>query len=273
MSYNSHTSVLSHYTKSKESLLSILEKGLFFSYCKEEFSENRCVGIPMVSFCDIPIPDNIEHITKYGPYAIGLSKEYLINKYRDAISPIHYCMSNNMLNGAFELKEIAQSYKSDIDQMTQSNNPEEAYKMLKEYIDRPCYDLAANMNIGFMKMYSIEHDSDNVIAYDECEWRIVLIENARLRDRSRCKWYWSEKEYEENKSRGDWKKRLDNIDPVKFGVDNIEYLLVPENESSQIIEEIKKLSTICGDPITEDNKKSLISKIKKLNNKKCPHQQ
>lgn len=261
MSYNSHTPALSHYTKSKESLLSILEHGLFFSYCKEKFSDKRCVGIPMVSFCDIPNYDNIEQRKKYGSYAIGFSKEYLRDKYKDAISPIHYCMSNNMLNGAFELKEIAQSYKSDIDQKTQSNNAEEANEMFEKFMNYPYYDIAANMNIGFMKMYNIRHDSDSVIAYDECEWRIVVLENARLRDKSRCKWYWSENEYEENKSRGDWKKRLDNIDPVKFSVDNIEYLLVPEDEYSQIIERIKKLSTICGVPMTKKDKDILISKI------------
>lgn len=235
-----------------------------FSYCKEKFSENRCVGIPMISFCDIPIPDNIEQRKKYGQYAIGLSKEYLRNKYRDAISPIHYCMSERMLNGVFQLKEIAQSYKEELDKMGKSRNPKEANEMFERFlvvVQHPYYDVAANMNIGFMKMYNVEHKTDSVVAYDECEWRIVLLEHAGLPDRSPCKWYWSEKEYEDAKSQRNGNKEFVNIDPVKFGVDDIEYLLVPKEGSEQIEKGIEQLSTICGAPITEEDKDILISKI------------
>ena len=50
---NSHTSTLFHYTNKQSVILSILKEGIKFGFCKEKLSNNCCVGIPMISFCDI----------------------------------------------------------------------------------------------------------------------------------------------------------------------------------------------------------------------------
>ena len=54
---NSHTSTLFHYTKTANTLLSILKEGFRFSYCLEEYLllKQEYIGVPMISFCDIPI--------------------------------------------------------------------------------------------------------------------------------------------------------------------------------------------------------------------------
>lgn len=54
---NSHTSTLFHYTKSVTTLLTILKEGLRFTYCLEKYPlvPVREIGIPIISFCDIPI--------------------------------------------------------------------------------------------------------------------------------------------------------------------------------------------------------------------------
>ena len=72
---NSHTSTLFHYTKTASTLLSILQDGFRFTYCLEDFLllKQENIGIPMISFCDIPINDSVEHSKKYGYYAIGLT--------------------------------------------------------------------------------------------------------------------------------------------------------------------------------------------------------
>lgn len=63
---NSHTSTLFHYTKTIDALLSILGFGLRFTYCLERYPlvPVREVGVPMISFCDIPISESVEHAEK-----------------------------------------------------------------------------------------------------------------------------------------------------------------------------------------------------------------
>ena len=261
MKQNSHTSTLFHYTKDLSSLLSILRKGLNFSYCKEKYSENRCIGIPMISFCDIPIENSLEHRSKYGHYTIGLSKRYLIKIYKDAIGPLHYCMTDHMLNGVFQLKKIALSYKDDIyKNITPEDDPDEK---LRKFIEYPYCDMAANMNIGLMKMYNVEHNGKNVIAYDECEWRIFVPEHARLNDRSTCKWYWSEKEYDDAKLKELGRMKV-NISPLTFKVENIDSIIVDNINEINIIDD--HLSDICGVTLKKDEKEILMSKIYSYNN-------
>lgn len=52
---NSHSDTLFHYTKQLDSLISILKEGLRVSYSGEQITEDIFIGIPMVSFCDIPV--------------------------------------------------------------------------------------------------------------------------------------------------------------------------------------------------------------------------
>ena len=122
---NSHTSTLFHYTKSVNTLLTILKEGLRFTYCFEEYPlvPDRIVGVPMISFCDIPISDSVEHAQKYGAYAIGLTKESLLENELicNLISPVHYYISPNPIKPAFQeldgirrmQKKLSENYTSE----------------------------------------------------------------------------------------------------------------------------------------------------------------
>lgn len=62
----------------------ILMGSFSISYCKETFVLDNArpyiLGIPMVSFCDIPLSQILDHVKKYGNYGIGLSKEWAKSK-------------------------------------------------------------------------------------------------------------------------------------------------------------------------------------------------
>lgn len=99
---NSHTSALFHYTRNQNIVINILREGLKFSYCREEFSDDLCLGIPMICFCDIPVGASFEHSSKYGQYAIGLSKDKLLDKYKEALGPVNYVTSLSSVKAAFQ---------------------------------------------------------------------------------------------------------------------------------------------------------------------------
>ena len=84
---------LFHYTK-KQYLLNILENGFAPRYSKEfdrDKGENLTFGnylhIPMVCFCDTPLSLVEKHMEIYGPYGIGLSKDWGI---RNRLNPVFY---------------------------------------------------------------------------------------------------------------------------------------------------------------------------------------
>jgi hypothetical protein len=49
---------------------------------------------PMISFCDIPLALAKDQISKYGSYAIGLSKEWGIS---NQLNPVIYLESNSII--------------------------------------------------------------------------------------------------------------------------------------------------------------------------------
>jgi hypothetical protein len=87
------TTALHHYTTSIESLKSILEVGMYPSFCKEAYLDSNEYWIPMISFCDIPLDLANEHRSWYGNYAIAFRKEWVE---RNDIHPVHYIKSTSI---------------------------------------------------------------------------------------------------------------------------------------------------------------------------------
>lgn len=88
---------LIHFTSSIESLLGILEDGFKLKYCREEFwlvGQSEVLHVPMISFCDIPFSQVVNHIERYGCYGIGLSKEWAV---RNGLNPVLYVQDNSLL--------------------------------------------------------------------------------------------------------------------------------------------------------------------------------
>jgi Putative abortive phage resistance protein AbiGi, antitoxin len=92
---------LIHFTNDKEKLKKILEEHFRIFYCKEIVSlvnnKEATYVAPMVSFCDIPLSEVKMHITKYGKYGIGLTKEWAIRK---GLNPVLYLSKESKLTSS-----------------------------------------------------------------------------------------------------------------------------------------------------------------------------
>jgi len=111
-----------------------------------------------------------------------------------------------------------------------------------------------------MKAYQSLHENKKQINYDECEWRIVLPENAKINENILCKWFWTENEYD------NWrigrKDKFINELPLLFSVDDIEYIIVPTKELiPNFIKRLIKLKMICGEKLEDKDRYSLVSKV------------
>lgn len=282
MSVNSHTSSLFHYTKSCDDVISILENGLKFSYCKEKFTDEICVGIPMVCFCDIPISRNEEHSEHYGNYAIGFTKRHLIYISKRLINPVNYILSERQIKGALLLRDIANAEKEELSALIKEKEQEGAPKIklslkgkkfegvetdyssgigfLKSMLDGDDWYRKAISLIGFMKRYEDTRKKGVYINYNECEWRIVLPENVKLLDGTLCEWFWSEKEYDE--WRNGRKDKFVNIDPIPFDIMDITTIIVPTEEDKMVLtRRLSKLKKLCGWDLSKEGRTYLLSKI------------
>jgi hypothetical protein len=79
-----------HLTQTKNNLEGILNNGLIPHYCTENIEVGEYtyeLGVPMISFCDIPLSQIKDHIGKYGEYGIGLTKEWAI---KNKLNPVVY---------------------------------------------------------------------------------------------------------------------------------------------------------------------------------------
>ncbi len=100
------SSCLFHYTKSFETLLSILKSGFRFSVVREAYPQIGWGNSPLtalgihrtfvdnriVCFCDIPLTLAAGHRTFYHSYAIGLSKKWAM---RNKMTPVRYVHSDS----------------------------------------------------------------------------------------------------------------------------------------------------------------------------------
>jgi hypothetical protein len=94
---------LFHFTDKKDSLKKILEENFRIFFCKERTILCDMVyeyHVPMVSLCDIPLSQIKEHISKYGNYGIGMTREWGI---RNKLNPVLYLEPQS---------DLATSYKA-----------------------------------------------------------------------------------------------------------------------------------------------------------------
>ncbi|MGP9799904.1 abortive infection system antitoxin AbiGi family protein [Rheinheimera sp. NSM] len=91
-----------HFTNTKDALKGILESNFKLKYCKEQIETTEgisLIGVPMVSFCDIPLSEVKDHIIKYGSYGIGLTREWAE---RNGLNPVLYLEKNSRLGLSLE---------------------------------------------------------------------------------------------------------------------------------------------------------------------------
>ncbi|MBR4758130.1 MAG: hypothetical protein IK084_04900, partial [Bacteroidaceae bacterium] len=95
------TSSVFRFTNDFELLKKIIRDGIIPNFCEEDLSFDKTtfvVGIPMASFCDIPITLLDEHNKRYGNHGIALSKEWAIEK---GLTPVMYVANTKILESVY----------------------------------------------------------------------------------------------------------------------------------------------------------------------------
>lgn len=157
-----------HFTNNKEALKGILSDNFKLSYCAESISLNDATikfAAPMVSFCDIPLSQVKNHITKYGAYGIGLTKKWAE---KQKLNPVFYIEKHSSLAQRYlniYIEYIINPNKSIYAMDEKEKSIVDILRYMKNYQD----DLTRGGNI--YKDYRFS---------DEREWRYVLDYNNHI---------------------------------------------------------------------------------------------
>lgn len=156
---------LIHFTRDIENLKKIIETGFMVNLCEESIVLKEKITtfyVPMVSFCDIPLSEIVEHTNRYGTYGIGMTKEWGESK---GINPIIYLQKKSLLT-----KALQASIKLSLANINKTANSEEAPKEA---------DIVSARITSYIKNYECLHDNKRYKKgyrfYDEKEWRFVPI--------------------------------------------------------------------------------------------------
>ncbi|KAA3145220.1 hypothetical protein F1988_02475 [Alistipes indistinctus] len=85
----------------------MLGEGIFPIFCREDLSHDKItrwnfiLGIPMVSFCDIPLTRTNDFRSRYGNHAIGLNKLWGMDK---GINPVFYVHNIHILHFLHDIR-------------------------------------------------------------------------------------------------------------------------------------------------------------------------
>ena len=224
----------------------------------------------MASFCDIPITLLDEHNKRYGNYGIALSKKWASEK---GLTPIMYIANNKILQAVYyhhdQNKKLLDWYsREDVKKKLVEDTVLKGFP-LEDYIKilNAKQEHAINTHIiGYLKMYEGPYIDDTINNYEENEWRYLVP------DKEGTEWFWSKEDY--MKWRNPHNKDISKVKKpspsdalkkytLKFDLNDISYILIKDDEfKTRLIEFIKKLKTIGGNPVeNEFQKDDLISRI------------
>lgn len=169
-----------HYLDNFEILIKILKTGFAPSYCKEIINDTDYY-IPMISFCNIPLRD-VDLYMRYGKYGIGLSLEWALEK---SISPVIYTHDKTPFKNLHS--EINQIQLFNLSKKMFSNILEANLNNQADKSDYTEYDeMIRNINnvtvptIQFFKNWKTKYKEQEIITYQEREWRYVpFLENEK----------------------------------------------------------------------------------------------
>lgn len=148
-----------HFTDSADSLKGILKEGFKVNYCLENVeTPNGALhySIPMVSFCDIPLSEMKEHISKYGGYGIGLKREWAQS---NGLNPVLYIDDKSTLGAGFHTSFYSVFGSKKISELTEiDDNFVNVIRYMKNYEGSLIRGKISNASYRFA---------------DEKEWRYV----------------------------------------------------------------------------------------------------
>lgn len=184
---NTNSSSLFHFTSRKDVLFKILRTGIRFSYCYESFGNGKGMAIPMICFCDIPLMQSLDHRSKYGNYAIGFNKEYLMYHSGGLLNPIQYVTSSLLLFGRDSYSDLIVNHLDDgFNNIMNSIFEEYSVDKIKEQgiqiVDKDLRYQLESFSIAkmfyrnqraFSRHYQERIKDKTIINYNEREWRLV----------------------------------------------------------------------------------------------------
>lgn len=256
MNYTTNNSlypdILFHFT-SKEGLFEILRSTFRVSYAREKIEgriTNREFAVPMVSFCDLRLSELKVHMSKYGQYGIGLTKEWA-NK--NGLNPVMY------INRHCDFTDNFNNALSGIYQHIQKSTDDGNFKGLSQNYMQ-IYDA-----YRFIKNYEgeLERNGEKIENFrfaDEREWRFVPpINNSGIQPFiaiSNIRTAEKKKHYNEE---------IQHL-RLSFRPNDIKYLII--NNDGEINELIEHLRTVKNhfDPDTVDRLSSRILTAEQINN-------
>lgn len=198
---------LFHFTRSLDTLLSILQNGFYPKCCMEDIEwfdlpNDVQMAFPMCCFCDIPLSRLSEHTDYYGNYGVGLTKDWGI---RNKLNPVVYTPPNGQIQSL--MKHLYERLLDDISDGTQ-------FDIRRDELSNESYKLWSLIKPVTGKMYG----SDTVKEfYQENEWRYVPNVEVLL----------TETQFIENRDRLD--KILQKMRLV-FLPDDIRYIFVKNDD-------------------------------------------
>jgi hypothetical protein len=230
---------LIHFTKRKSFLKNILEGDFRIFYCKEtiQFDQSpKIVYVPMVSFCDIPLSEIKEHMSKYGSYGIGMTKEWA---YQQKMNPVLYVAGNSSLSS---------SYMGTLRGFFGESSWKENTK--KEHLE--LIDI-----IRYIKNYEGDLNrkgkiTENYRFSDEREWRYV----PSLSDT--YPFFLSERAFLENGGKDFFNEIISNL-RLEFTLDDIKYIII--KKESEIDEFIKHIRRVKGKNYSSGDIERLTTRI------------
>jgi Putative abortive phage resistance protein AbiGi, antitoxin len=161
---NISSKTLFHFTESIDNLKNILVRGFYPHLCLETFQigdgNKTDICIPMTSFCDLPLFLIKNHLNFYGPYGIGMSKSWGIEK---GISPVTYFHKNSPIKTA--LGKISDQTIETADPKTHAFNHHlmHAEDIISNFLkEHEGYIWRARLNDYIWRIF-----------YNEREWRFV----------------------------------------------------------------------------------------------------
>ena len=235
---------LFHFASKREYLISILENNFAPRYYLEDLTmlgitkqdETMLeVAVPMVCFCDIPLSKMKYHLSCYGDYGIGMTKEWGIE---NGLSPILYAdPKSETITFIKEILKIARHI---------SNQGQES-------IDRLSMNIKRLMR--FIKPYQgdFEHGGEmypDKRFYDEREWRFVPVDAEPA--------FLLKQEFIDKQKQDDANSNLKSNHKLLFAPNDIEYIIV--KTKAEVLSMIKEVMRI-KEKYTNDEKMLLASKI------------
>lgn len=222
------SNTITHFTKDLSSLQGILRETFKVKYCREILRSSKGhfdIMVPVVSFCDIPFSQIINHIDSYGTYGIGLSKDWAR---KHGLNPVLYVDKDS---------KIANSFYGSFFKMVLSRTRKITDFTIEE---RRTFDI-----IRYMKNYQgdlVRENRPTIKDYrfsDEREWRYVLPpEEEKVGIFYNCKG----KQMAQIKKIKFFANVLIEDERLSFGPDDINYIIVSkESERDMILDALPEL--------------------------------